>query len=433
MNFPFNDTRWCGTSAAALVRRLACLLALSGTALAGHALPSYARQTGMECSGCHVGAFGPQLTPAGILFKLTGYSDSDGKEGKIPLSAMVVASWTRTRADQVPAPEHLKTNNNLTLDEASLFLAGRLADKVGAFVQVTHNGIDHSTALDQTDLRFADTVTLGGNDTVLGLSLNNNPGVQDPFNTTPIWSFPYVSSAAGFGTGEATTLINGGLEGRVLGLNAYALWNKTIYAELGSYRSLSSKAQDELGLGADPQRLGANVYWRLAWMADMKSQAFHAGLFGWDARLSPDRAVPASQDRYGDVGIDASYQFLGTREHIVTVNASHVAERRTDGAGGGLTRLRESRLNASYHFQQTWGASAGWFSTTGSDPGARTSGTLWQADWTPWGKEDRSAPEPFSFANLRLGAQLWHYDHFGGDAVSARSHDTAFIFAWSAF
>jgi hypothetical protein len=433
MRLPLVDARRSFASMAWLMRRLASLLLLLGTALSCHAMPSYARQTGMECSGCHVGAFGPQLTPAGILFKVTGYSDSDGKEGKIPLSAMVVASWTRTRADQNPAPEHLKTNNNLTLNEASLFLAGRLADRLGAFVQVTHNGVDHSTALDQTDIRFADTVNLGGTDTVLGLSLNNNPGVQDPFNTMPIWSFPFTSSEAGFGTGETATLINGGLEGRVLGLNAYALWSKTIYAELGTYRSLSPKAQDELGLGTDPQRLGSNVYWRLAWMADMKSQAFHAGLFGWDARLSPDRAAAAPQDRYGDIGIDAGYQFLGTREHIVTVNASHIAERRTDGAGGGLTRLRESRLNASYHFQQTWGASAGWFSTTGSDPGARTSGTLWQVDWTPWGKEDHAAPEPFGFANLRLGVQLWHYDHFGGDAVSARSHDTAFLFAWGAF
>ncbi len=32
---------------------------------AAEALPSFAQQTGMACSACHVGAFGPQLTPFG--------------------------------------------------------------------------------------------------------------------------------------------------------------------------------------------------------------------------------------------------------------------------------------------------------------------------------------------------------------------------------
>ncbi|MEY2843118.1 MAG: hypothetical protein RI920_1155, partial [Pseudomonadota bacterium] len=30
-----------------------------------HAVPSFARQTGQDCAACHVGAFGPQLTPYG--------------------------------------------------------------------------------------------------------------------------------------------------------------------------------------------------------------------------------------------------------------------------------------------------------------------------------------------------------------------------------
>lgn len=57
------------------------LLLLGLTAQSAHALPSFARQTGQECVACHVGGFGPQLTPYGIRFKLGGYSDSDGKDG----------------------------------------------------------------------------------------------------------------------------------------------------------------------------------------------------------------------------------------------------------------------------------------------------------------------------------------------------------------
>jgi len=37
------------------------------------AVPSYARQTGLACSGCHYAP--PELNPAGRRFKLTGYVD----------------------------------------------------------------------------------------------------------------------------------------------------------------------------------------------------------------------------------------------------------------------------------------------------------------------------------------------------------------------
>ena len=409
------------------------LLVLALCSATAQAVPSFSRQTGMDCSGCHVGAFGPQLTPAGIRFKLGGYTDTDGKAGKVPLSGMVVASWARTRHDQNPAPDHLKANNNATLDEASLFLAGGLGEQLGAFVQATYNGIDHSVALDQTDVRWARPLQWGGRELLVGATVNNNPTVQDPLNTLPVWSYPFTGPEAGFGTGEAASLINGGLAQRVLGASAYAFWDQSVYAELGSYRSLSSSVQHKLGAGDDSQRLGGNAYWRLAYLRDLGAQSFSAGVFGWNASLAPDRQPGTASDRVRDIGVDASYQFLGTREHIATVSGSLVRERKRLGDGSGTDRLTEQRLNASYHFQNTWGASAGHFNTHGSDPASATRGQLLQLDWTPWGKEDHSAPEPVSWAHLRLGVQLWHYNRFAGESTGASAHDTLHLFAWTAF
>ena len=411
--------------------KIAMVLAGLGVSQA-HALPSFARQTGMDCVACHVGGFGPQLTPAGIRFKLLGYTDTDGKDGKLPLSAMVVASWTHTNADQDPQPG-VKANNNMKMDEASIFLAGRLTDQIGAFVQVTHDGVAHSSSVDHVDVRYARPLEWGGKDAVVGLSLNNNPGVQDPFNTMPVWGFPYIGSPVAAGTGDAASLINGGLEHRVLGASVYGFYDNALYGELGTYRSLSPSLQNGLGLGEDFQKLGGNAYWRLGWMSDQKSQAYQVGLFGWNASLLPDRNQGGPQNRYRDLGVDASYQFLGTREHVMTVNGSFIRERMTDGATTDTVRLNESRLNASYYLNQTWGASAGMFATRGSDPAAQTKGKLFQIDWTPWGKENASAPTPFSFANLRLGAQYWIYDTFAGDSVTAKDHNTAYIFAWLSF
>ncbi len=420
----FNTT---GARSRALMK--AAALATLLVASQAHALPSFARQTGMDCAGCHIGAFGPQLTPAGIRFKLGGYTDSDGQEGKLPLSGMVLASWTNTQADNAGPGAGLKANDNLKMDEASIFLAGRLTEHMGAFVQATYDGVEKKTSLDQTDLRYARSVEIGGKDTIVGLSINNNPGVQDPFNTMPVWGFPYVKSKAGYEAGAAASLINGGLEGRVLGTSVYTLFDNAYYAELGSYRSMSPAAQKHLGLGEDSNKLGGNAYWRLAWMKDLKSQAFQLGLFGWNASLQPDLSDPAS-NKYRDLGIDGSYQFLGTREHVATVNGSFVNQRKT-GAGADTERLHEARLNASYHYNQTWGGSAGLFSTQGSDPTTKTNGYLLQADWTPWGKENASAPAPFSAANLRLGAQYWVYDKFSGESAGAKDHNTLYLFAWT--
>ena len=103
----------------------------SGTAAA---VPSFARQTGQDCVACHVGGYGPQLTPYGIRFKLGGYTDSDGKDDKVPLSAMLLGGFTRTGKDQPEAPtDRTGRNNNLLLDQASLFVAGRAGEYLALY------------------------------------------------------------------------------------------------------------------------------------------------------------------------------------------------------------------------------------------------------------------------------------------------------------
>src|SRR6266550_2530095 len=89
------------------------------------AVPSFAEQTGQRCSACHVGGLGPQLTPFGRQFKLTGYTQRAGPDFTNPLAGMVVASFVQTQKDQPspPAP-HYGTNDNVALDQASIFVAG---------------------------------------------------------------------------------------------------------------------------------------------------------------------------------------------------------------------------------------------------------------------------------------------------------------------
>jgi hypothetical protein len=163
-------------------------------------------------------------------------------------------------------------------------------------------------------------------------------------------------------------------------------------------------------------------------------------------------------DRYQDVGIDGSYQFLGNREHVFTANASYVWERQNLGYTYDIASasqypkatLDTFRLAGSYHYEQTWGATAGLFSTRGStdsglygsysyDSRPNTAGYILQADWTPWGKEDSwGAP----WANMRIGLQYTGYNRFNGGSHyldtannvdrKANDNNTTMLFLWFA-
>lgn len=352
---------------------------LSLLATSSHAVPSFARQTGSDCAACHVGAFGPQLTPFGIKFKMGGYVDSDGKDGKAPLSGMVVANATRTAKDASEAVPSFKTNDNVAMQELSLFLAGKLTNNVGAFAQVTYSGIEKKTALDQFDLRYARTLPQGDKDLLLGVSLNGNPTLTDPLNTLGQWRFPYTSYDFGFGTGPGP--IVEGLGGGVIGLNAYALWDQHFYGELGLYNSLSEKGIKLVGGSDNGKFKGLGTYARLGYMNDRKRDFFSVGLLGFAVGLKPDRTQTGVADRYRDLGIDASYQYLGNREHIVGVNGSYIVERqKLEFSEPGVRQtLKTLNASATNHHRQTWGGALGLFDARGVED---TRGYVLQADWT---------------------------------------------------
>jgi hypothetical protein len=127
----------------------AVLFLLFMTSEPARAVPSFAAQTGQPCSACHVGGFGPQLTPLGRAFKIGGYTQigGEGPLSHIPLAAMAIGSFTHTSTAQpnAAAPDFGR-NNNVALDQVSVFFAGRLNDYMGAFVQGTYDGVGHAFA-----------------------------------------------------------------------------------------------------------------------------------------------------------------------------------------------------------------------------------------------------------------------------------------------
>ena len=421
------------------------------------AVPSFAVQTGMPCSACHVGGFGPQLTPLGRQFKLEGYTMRAGDSFTVPFSAMAVASFLHTQSDQAepPAP-HYGVNDNVTLDQVSLFAAGGIGDHFGGFSQFTYDGVGRAFSWDNLDLRAVDHVTIGGSDVLIGASLNNAPGVQDIWNTMPAWGFPYTDSDLAPAP-AAGTIMAGALAQSTLGVSAYAWWDNSIYTEAGLYWT---PAHGFLrAMGADPDEGGGRIagaapYLRIAYQKDYGDQNFQFGAFGLFPSLYPggDRST-GMNDRYADIGLDGTYQFMGTGENIYEIQAIFTHERQSldatyalEGSANAHNTLNDFRLDGSYYWHNEIGSSVQYFNTWGSTDavlygGSLTgtpdsSGVLFQIDGTPFGNEPSSLGPRF---NLRVGIQYRIYAKFDGASTNydglghnASDNNTLRIFAWLA-
>ena len=440
------------------------LLLATGSA---EAVPSFAQQTGQPCTACHIGAFGPQLTPLGRAFKIGGYTQTGGTgiASQIPLAAFIQSSFTHTSTSQPQPPaDDFGNNNNPAIDQISVFLAGRITDYAGGFVQTTWSGTDRAIFLDNTDLRLTAPISLGDSELRIGLSANNAPGVQDPYNSSPIWRFPFIASSLA-PTPAAQPLLTSGLVGNALGVTAYAWYDRSLYLEAGGYGTYGPTLLSATGTALGPgSTRNIAPYVRAAYEWNWDAQSAHIGGILLGANFNPATSAFTADGSNGrnsftDTELDGGYQYLGDGTHIVTFDASFVHESQnqkaafnTGAASQAGNALNQMNANVTYYYQNTYGLTLGWQYTWGNtDPllyavapvtGSRTgspnsNALIIEADWIPFGK-DTSWGRPF--ANLKLGVQYTIYTLFNGAngdydgfGRNASDNNTLFIFAWLAF
>ena len=437
-----------------------------------HAVPAFAAQTGMPCTACHVGAFGPELTPYGRTFKIDGYAVAGGSgiASQIPLSAMLLGSYTNTNRNQPgPASTNFGSNGNFAMDQISVFLAGRVNDHLGAFVQATYDGVADQTFIDNSDIRLVTTAQIWGHDEDVGLSLNNSPGLSDPYNSTYPFGYQFASSALALSP-NAGTILGGALAGNAVGLNAYAWIDQHIYLDAGLYDTQAPGLMKIFGEAYGPgSETGVAPYLRAAYDWNWGDNNAHVGGAVFISRFNPAidlRSVNGNygHDRYTDLFTDAGYQLLRD-DNAVTLDARYdyeIQDLRGSSAFDSPyvassqpnNNLQELRGTATYYYIQTYGATASWakiwgkqnqllYNTgandgTGSANGSPDSNAfILEADWVPFGKQD-SFGHPF--ANLKIGLQYTIYTQFnGGDrdyagfGRSASDNNTLYLFAWTIF
>src|SRR5579864_328343 len=272
-----------------------------------YALPSYARQTGLTCQACHT-VF-PELTPFGRLFKLNGYQIDNIQQVQTittskdfalllnqipPLSLMLQASHTQTRTalpDSAIAGAAAQNGQVLFPQQASLFYAGRIAPNLGSFIQITYDSASGNVHWDNTEIRYAKQVG-GVYGLTYGATVNNNPTVQDVWNSTPAWQVPFDQRTSAAPVPGAATLIDGVLAGKgVVGLTGYVWIKNSIYGEVGAYRS-APQGFNVNGLAGPLDSTAGGVvtggapYWRVAVDHQWHKNSLSAGAYGMNASLS---------------------------------------------------------------------------------------------------------------------------------------------------
>lgn len=452
----FRTARSALTFAGALVFLLAALPRPAS------AVPSYARQTGLACEACHT-VF-PQLTPFGRVFKASGYTlfntlkvedINKFKQSTLslsdmpPISAMVMASTSF--AAKANDTDSSKTSTDFP-QQLSLFYAGRIADNVGAFIQLTYDDQSGTVGIDNTDIRFADVANLDGHNLIYGVSVNNNPTVQDLWNTAPAWSQPFIASPA-LQSPATITQIEGAFAQSAAGIAAYGFLDQSFYAEFGVYRSALQGASVAFSGNSNNNVIsGVAPYWRAAYEFDWGKNSWEIGTMGLYSALQ-NPTTPAGNainvslqnaptDRFLDAGLDSEYEYIDDDDQF-SVDARWIHENQTLDASyaAGLSsnhsdELDSVSLNATYFWRRKFGGTLGFFNLSGSeDPvyygnfkgNSNSTWGLAEVDYVPW-------------LNIKLGLQYTAFLKFNGAGSeydgagrSASDNNLLFLYLWLAF
>jgi hypothetical protein len=430
------------------------IVLLAFTTPNAEAVPSFARQTGLPCSGCHYNP--PELNPAGRRFKLLGYTDraddtkvikADGTKRRaaldllasLPLSAWLQTSFTSTKS---PVPGTQNGSFEMPQD-ISLFLSGAWTTHVGSFFQVTYDVQDDHFTMDNTDVRYANKTTVGGKELVFGLNVNNNPTVEDLWNSTPAWGYPFV--ADNWAPTPAAAPIVAGLGQDVAGFGGYTMLDNHFYLAGTLYRSQhlgNPQPNDGTQFGINIR--GLAPYWRFAFQQLSGKTQFQIGTYGMHMRSSPN-AVTGIEDEFTDYAFDTQIDRTVFRQDVLSLRGTYIRENSNlaamaalGAASPGSHHLNTVMANAEYHFGNRVSGTFGWFDTHGTvDPvlfaqadvsgsangDPRSSGYIANFAYWPW-------------QNLELSAQYTGYTRFNGARINydgagrdASSNNTVYLVA----
>ena len=410
------------------------------------ALPSYARQTQMSCTACHpsfpeLNSFGRQFKMNGYTLTTTGTINDQGDSinprtrlnllSNLPLSVMIQSSFSNIAKDV----DGQQNNSGQFPQQLSMFFAGQITPHIGSFIQMTYaNG---SFGMDNADIRYSNTTNFGSNSLVYGLTLNNNPTLQDLWNTSPAFRFPYSSSTTAPFPAKRTLIES--LGGQVIGIGTYGLLNNLIFAEFSTYRSA------QIGAHNPPDITNKNVvkdfipYWRVALQHEWDKNYIELGTTGI-ASTQYLNGISGALDKFVDIGFDVQYERImpvGT----LSFHSSYTFENENRGDSASLSTstkydFQSFKADGNVFLKNGCGATIGYFNNTGSADIANfptgsnkpnSSGFIFELEYLPW-------------YNTKFAAQYVAYQKFDGSSTNydglrrnAANNNTIYLLAWLSF
>jgi hypothetical protein len=375
-----------------------------------------------------------------------------------PLTGLAQFSFTHTKKEFPPgtAPFDSQANDNVGIpQQLSIYYAGKIYDKLGAFMQGTYDGLEQKFVMDMTDIRLANTGKIAGKPLIYGLTINNNPTVQDVWNSTPAFSFPYASSSIA-PTPAAATMIDNTLAQQLGGIGVYAYFNNLIYGEITFYRTTRNGYPVWLGLGVPTEMIADGVvpYWRLYLQKQWGKHTFMLGHYGMVTNVFPQDMTRGSTDHFTDIAFDAQYQYI-TKKHKFSLEATWIHEIQDWSASfalgntaGRFNNLDTARFNINYYYWSrygTFGGTVAYFNTFGGrdrvlyapDPvsGSRnglpnSSGVILQAQYLPpiWERRTKIVVQ-YVIYNQFNGAS----NNYDGSGRSASDNNTLYLLVWQMF
>jgi len=401
--------------------------------LNANAVPAFARQTNMACSACHnsnflaLNSFGRQFKMQGYVLTTRSTVHKDASKAhpeqlsisELPgLNAMMQISTTQTRVGVSG-----QQNGAIRFpQQLSLFLAGRISDKMGMFSQFTYANGDSGFAIDNTDFRYADNTMINGKSLFYGFTLDNNPTVGDLWNSTPAWGFPYSGSDVTVGPAAGDFISS--LGGAVAGTGAYGMFDNHFYGKFTLYRNTNING----AAGNTNVISGVAPYWRLAYQTDLSGGYLMVGTYGISANVRPlamatNTGIGGPLGKYTDTAIDFQYEHYMSNDNSLVMHGSYTHESRTDVDANGAylannkSTWKFSKFDMEYNLRGQWRPGVSVFSTNTGADNLDSAGYAVDVSYFPW-------------ENVQLQALYTGYTKFDGSSNQAGNNNSVYLLLW---
>ncbi len=327
------------------------------------AVPSFARQTGKPCSGCH--SIWPRLLAPGREFKVSGYTDVAEDYPRIqadnldllrlsspPISVSIISLPYAKSSGQ--------SAETVIPDQIYFYFAGRMAPNIGAFIAPQWYSDTGQFTLDRVKLVGATRV---GDNTLGVIFLKSDVGGADPYNTIRFSAYHTVNKPAIFtaerGSGDLFQFADtDNIQNRGVVING-KFFSNMIYAAAGMFRGDSNAAE----VASDPPDYFGRLVFEYALTGETTASLGGFLYTGQQTYDHTSTAGPLYQDKIRRAGVDFQWQTEST-PHIIEAVAVYMSAK-DRGAWDGGSGFSDVKFNGyytelSYFYNRKYGVTLGY-------------------------------------------------------------------------